>query len=147
MIICRTDDFKLESANGFLSTGSLNVDSHQLIQRSSYSTVQHDESQLHYQRRYTYPSPHSKMPFVHREGKSTEEVNGEVWGSHVTLGHTAEAWGKAAEECKMNKALFAHKEKIAVNLRTLPENTAEGAKLGVIEESSECIKMVRNYEN
>ncbi|CAA3006716.1 DNA polymerase I B, chloroplastic mitochondrial-like [Olea europaea subsp. europaea] len=136
----RTDDFKLESANGFLSTS---VDSHQLIQRSSYSTVQHDESQLHYQRRYTYPSPHSKMPFVHREGKSTEEVNGEVWGSHVTLGHTAEAWGKAAEECKMNKALFAHKEKIAVNLRTLPENTAEGAKLGVIEESSECIEMYK----
>lgn len=106
--------------------------------------MQHDESQIHYQRKYAYPAPHSKMPYVHREGKSREEVNGEVCGSIVTLGHTAAAWGKAAEECKKNKALFAHKENIAVNLRTLPEeDTAKGAKLGVIEHSSERIKRVR----
>ncbi|CAA3033489.1 DNA polymerase I B, chloroplastic mitochondrial-like [Olea europaea subsp. europaea] len=137
----RLEDFKLESASGSLSTGTLNVDSHQLKRRSNYSTMQHDESQIHYQRKYAYPAPHSKMPYVHREGKSREEVNGEVCGSIVTLGHTAAAWGKAAEECKKNKALFAHKENIAGNLRTLPEeDTAKGAKLGVIEHSSECIK-------
>ncbi|CAI9773443.1 unnamed protein product [Fraxinus pennsylvanica] len=137
----RLEAFKLETASGSLSTGTLNVDSHQLKRRSSYSTMQHDESQIHYQRKYTYPSPHSKMPSVHRGGKRREDVNGEVCGSIVTLGHTAEAWGKAAEECKKNKALFAHKENIAVNLKTLPEeDTAKGAKLGVIEYSSECIK-------
>ncbi|KAL2473007.1 DNA polymerase I A [Forsythia ovata] len=123
----RPEDFKLESANGSLSTGTLNLDSHQLKQRSNYSTIQHDESQMHYQQRYTHISPQSKQPFAYGGDKRREGGNGEVCASIITRGHTAEAWGKAAEECKRNKAVFAHTGNISVSLRTIPEEDIEGA--------------------
>ncbi|KAL2496152.1 DNA polymerase I B [Forsythia ovata] len=128
----RLEDCKPHSANGSFSNGAVNVNPLELKLRSSYSTMQYDESQQHYPRRYNFPSPQSKKSFVHhREAGRRKEDNEEVWAGNIGPGHTTEDWGKATEEYKKNKKQFAIRNNTTVNLDTLPkEDIAKTAKFG-----------------
>ncbi|KAL3639950.1 hypothetical protein CASFOL_014918 [Castilleja foliolosa] len=58
----------------------------------------------------------------------------EVWDGQFCALHTAEDWGKATEECKTSKKLYAHRAtNVPVNLRTLPEeDIAERVETGSV---------------
>ncbi|KAK4420752.1 DNA polymerase I A, chloroplastic/mitochondrial [Sesamum alatum] len=131
-VSCRLEDrAAAQSANGLLSDRALSYDLHELNQRSSYSTFQHDESQMLYRRRNNFASSQWEKPLVYRKVERRVEDNREVsYGLHP-LGHTAEAWGRATEECKQNKKLFAYRNNASANLKTLTEEDVAGeAKSG-----------------
>lgn len=127
---CRLEDRASQSANSLGSNGALNADLLELNRRSSYSTFQHNESEMLHIQRSDFAYPLWKKPSVHREVEGREENSTEIWyGVHP--GHTAADWGKATEECKKNKRLFAHRNNTSANLKTIPEdNKAENAKSG-----------------
>ncbi|KAL0302053.1 UNVERIFIED_CONTAM: DNA polymerase I A, chloroplastic/mitochondrial [Sesamum radiatum] len=130
-VSCRLEDRAAQSANGLLSDRILSSDSLELNQRSSYSTYQHNESQMLYRRRNNFASSQWEKPLVYRKVERRAEDNREVsYGLHPP-GHTAEAWGRATEECKQNKKLFAYRNNASANLKTLTEEDVAGkAKSG-----------------
>ncbi|KAL2476265.1 DNA polymerase I B [Abeliophyllum distichum] len=130
--IYRLEDCKPHSVNGSFSNGAVNVNPLELKLRSSYSTMQYDESQQHYPQRYNFPSPLSKKSFVHhREVGRRNEDNEEVYAGIIGPGHTTKDWDKATEECKESKQLFAYRNNTTVNLDTpVKEDTATTAKFG-----------------
>ncbi|KAL0406914.1 UNVERIFIED_CONTAM: DNA polymerase I A, chloroplastic/mitochondrial [Sesamum latifolium] len=120
------EDRASQSANGLLSDRILSSDSLDLNQRSSYSTYQHNESQILYKRRNNFASSQWEKPLVYRKVERRVEDNREVsYGLHPP-GHTAEAWGRATEECKQNKKLFAYRNNASANLKTLTEEDVAG---------------------
>ncbi|KAI3466232.1 hypothetical protein Pfo_022895 [Paulownia fortunei] len=130
-VFCRLEDRAPQSANGLFSSGALNAELLELNQRSSYSTFQHNESEIHHRRRNNFAYSQWKKPSVHREVERREVDSKELSYGIFRPGHTAEDWGKATEECKKSKRLFAHRNNTSANLKTLPEeDIAEKAKSG-----------------
>ncbi|KAL2247607.1 UNVERIFIED_CONTAM: DNA polymerase I A, chloroplastic/mitochondrial [Sesamum indicum] len=130
-VSCRLEDRAPQSANGLLSDRILSSDSIELNQRSSYSTYQHNESQMLYRQRNNYASSQWEKPLVYRRVDRRVEDNREVSYGLYPPGHTAEAWGRATEECRQNKELFAYRNNASANLKTLTEEDVAGkAKSG-----------------
>ncbi|KAI3456951.1 hypothetical protein Pfo_013614 [Paulownia fortunei] len=129
-VVFRLEDREFQSANGHYSNGALNVDLLVLKHRTSYSTFQHDENEMRYPRRNTLPYPPLKKPSVQKEERR-EGDNKDVRNGIFQSGHTAEDWGKATEKCEKNKRLFAHRNSISANLKTLSEeDIAEKSNFG-----------------
>lgn len=119
MLFCRLEDRELHS--GVFSEGAISVDLLELKDRPSYNTFQHDENKMHYPRGTTIPYPQGKKLSVQRQVERQEEDNKDVWGGIFQSGHTAEDGGKATQKCDTNERLFAHRNSISANLKTLPE--------------------------
>ncbi|XP_073280180.1 DNA polymerase I A, chloroplastic/mitochondrial-like [Primulina huaijiensis] len=121
-VFSRLDGREPQSANSLLSNGTLNVDLLELKHRPSYSTFPCDESE---RRRNTFKFPPLNKPSVHGE------LNHGIWDGGISAGHTAADWGKATEECKMKKRVFAISNNQSANLEILcQENIADKAKSG-----------------
>ncbi|KAL0320784.1 UNVERIFIED_CONTAM: DNA polymerase I A, chloroplastic/mitochondrial [Sesamum radiatum] len=130
-VSCRLEDRAAQSANGLLSDRILSSDSLELNQRSSYSTYQHNESQMLYKQRNNFASSQWEKPLVYRRVERRVEDNREVSYGLPPPGHTAQAWSRATEECKQNKKLFAYRNNASANLKTLTEEDVAGkAKSG-----------------
>lgn len=121
-VFSRLDGREPKSANSLLSNRTLNVDLLELQRRPSYSTFPCDESE---RQRNTFMYPPLNKPSVHGE------LNHGIWVSGIPAGHTAADWGKATEECKMKKRVFAISNNQSANLEILhEENIADKAKSG-----------------
>ncbi|KAK6154416.1 hypothetical protein DH2020_008664 [Rehmannia glutinosa] len=144
-VFCRLEDRAPQSANGRFPSGARNVDILELNQRSSYGTFQHNESEMYHRQRNNFTYSQWKTPYVHREVKRREEDSMEI-----RYGLTAEDWGKATEECKMSKRLYAHRSNTSVNLKTLPEEdiaekTKPGSRKIYKREGSGSSRMEKEY--
>ncbi|GFP98123.1 DNA polymerase i b chloroplastic/mitochondrial [Phtheirospermum japonicum] len=115
-VLCRLEDRAGNSAN------NINADLPKLNQRKNYNTFQNYDREIYYNRtRSNLAYPQLKPPYIHRQVEE-EEVTMEVWDGEFSPLHTAEDWGKATEECKTNKKLYAHRAtNVSVNLKMLPE--------------------------
>ncbi|KAK6132910.1 hypothetical protein DH2020_033346 [Rehmannia glutinosa] len=144
-VFCRLEDRAPQSANGRFPSGARNADILELNQRSSYGTFQHNESEMYHRQRNNFTYSQWKTPYVHREVKRREEDSMEI-----RYGLTAEDWGKATEECKMSKRLYAHRSNTSVNLKTLPEEdiaekTKPGSRKIYKREGSGSSRMEKEY--
>ncbi|KAK4420945.1 Pentatricopeptide repeat-containing protein [Sesamum alatum] len=127
----RLEDRAAQSANGLLSYRALSSDLLELNQRSSYSTLQHSESQMLYRQRNDFASSQVEKPLVYSKVERREDDNREVSYALHPPGHAAEEWGRSTEECKPSKRLFAYRNNVSTNLKTLTEeDVAEKAKSG-----------------
>ncbi|KAG8386145.1 hypothetical protein BUALT_Bualt03G0118600 [Buddleja alternifolia] len=121
MLFCRKEDRELQSANGRSAIGAHNVNILELKNRSSYSTFQCDESEIHYPRRNTVRYPEGNNPSFRTEVERRVGNNKDVWYRTSRPRHTTEDLGEATEKCDKSKRLFAHRNRISANLKTLPE--------------------------
>ncbi|KAL0404503.1 UNVERIFIED_CONTAM: Pentatricopeptide repeat-containing protein [Sesamum radiatum] len=126
------EDRAAQSANGLLSERTLSSDLLQLNQKSSYSTFQNNESQMLYRPRNNFGSSQWEQPLVYRKVERREEDNREVLYALHPPGHSAENWGRATEECKQDKRLFARRNNESADVKTIiEEDVAEKAKSGI----------------
>ncbi|KAL0301383.1 UNVERIFIED_CONTAM: Pentatricopeptide repeat-containing protein [Sesamum radiatum] len=131
-VSCCLEDRTAQSPNGFLSDRTLSSHLLQLNPRSSYRTFQNNESQMLHRPRNNFASSQSEQPLVYRKVERREEDNREVSHGLHPPGHSAEDWGRAIEECKQNKGLFAHRSNASANVKTITEeDVAEKAKSGI----------------
>lgn len=117
MLFCRLEDRAPQSAN--VSSGALNSDLVELNQRSRYNTFQYNERALYYNRRNNFACSQQEKPYARGEVERTE-INQALYGIYGAR-RSVEAWGKAAEECRRNRSLYAHRSTASANLKTLPE--------------------------
>ncbi|KAL6538392.1 hypothetical protein OROGR_012380 [Orobanche gracilis] len=124
-VFCRLEDRAAQRSNG-RNAGLL-----ELNQRKSYTTYQPNESDMYNGRKNNFAYSQRERPSVYREVERREEDTMEVWNGCFLPLHTAEDWGKATEECKKTKKLYANRTNMSANLNTLSkEDTLEIFKHG-----------------
>lgn len=126
--LCRLEDKAARSAHRGISNGAINADVLELNQKSSYSTFQHSENEMHDRGRNDFAYKWKK-PTYYREAETVEEVDQEVLSGVLNTGHTVQDWGRATEECRKEKIRFAHGHNTSAELKTIQEeDSLETAK-------------------
>lgn len=120
LLFCRLEDKASRSAHRGISNGAINADVLELNQKSSYSTFQHSESEVLYRGRKDFAYKWKK-PTYYREAEVVDEVDQEVFSGVLNAGHTVQDWGRAAEECRKKKKLFAHGYNTSAELKTIQD--------------------------
>lgn len=120
---CRLEDKASQSSQRGIPNGAISADVLELNQKSSYSTFQHNDNQMHYQDRsdFAYRWKNSSLyrgaEAIEEDGQGILEVLNTAQAAN-DWGHTIEDWGKATEECRKNKRLFAHGNNTSAKLKT-----------------------------
>ncbi|XP_047970540.1 DNA polymerase I B, chloroplastic/mitochondrial-like [Salvia hispanica] len=122
-VFCRLEDKASQSSQRGIPNGAISADVLELNQKSSYSTFQHNDNQMHYQDRsdFAYRWKNSSLyrgaEAIEEDGQGILEVLNTAQAAN-DWGHTIEDWGKATEECRKNKRLFAHGNNTSAKLKT-----------------------------
>ncbi|XP_042037339.1 DNA polymerase I B, chloroplastic/mitochondrial-like [Salvia splendens] len=146
-VFCRLEDKASQSAQRGIPNGAISADVLELNQKSSYSTFQHNDNQMHYRDRSDF-AYRWKNSSLYREAEAIEEDGQGILEVLNTAqaandwGHTIEDWGKATEECRKNKRLFAHGNNTSAKLKT---NTGDNRRKTIYEEGRALSRKETQY--
>ncbi|KAL1567030.1 DNA-directed DNA polymerase [Salvia divinorum] len=135
-VFCRLEDKASQNAQRGIPNGAISADVLELNQKSSYSTFQHNDNQIRYRERSDF-AYRWKSSSLYREAEAIEEDGQEILTEVLNTaqtandwGHTIEDWGRATEECRKNKRLFAHGNNTSARLKT---NTGDNRRESIYE--------------